>query len=246
MKLTAAALIALTGSIATADVAFNNFGPGDSYSGNGYILYGPQASPTQWTQGFQFTAQAGGPITKLVIPVQYLNGSTNNYSFEIYSDAGDLPGASIGVIGQTAGFINNSPPLPPPIEILPSGSITLTSGTKYWVVGFGSGDTQGTWHQNDNGQMGLRAWMAFGLPWQPGQIEMAAFRIEVAGGAPACYANCDNSTSNPVLTANDFQCFLNHYAAGDSVANCDGSTSSPLLTANDFQCFLNKYAAGCS
>ena len=29
-------------------------------------------------------------------------------------------------------------------------------------------------------------------------------------------------------------------------ANCDGSTSSPRLTANDFQCFLNAYAAGCT
>ena len=29
-------------------------------------------------------------------------------------------------------------------------------------------------------------------------------------------------------------------------ANCDGSTGVPRLTANDFQCFLDKYAAGCS
>ena len=29
-------------------------------------------------------------------------------------------------------------------------------------------------------------------------------------------------------------------------ANCDGSTANPSLTANDFQCFLNKFAAGCS
>jgi hypothetical protein len=62
----------------------------------------------------------------------------------------------------------------------------------------------------------------------------------------SCYANCDGSTSTPLLTANDFQCFLNEYAAGTSYANCDGSTAIPLLTANDFQCFLNAYAAGCT
>ncbi len=62
----------------------------------------------------------------------------------------------------------------------------------------------------------------------------------------ACAANCDGSTTVPVLTANDFQCFLNNYAAGLSSANCDGSTAVPILTANDFQCFLNNYAAGCS
>lgn len=61
-----------------------------------------------------------------------------------------------------------------------------------------------------------------------------------------CYANCDGSTSTPLLTANDFQCFLNEFAAQSAYANCDGSTVAPLLTANDFQCFLNKYAAGCS
>ncbi|MBX3376212.1 MAG: hypothetical protein KF678_04330 [Phycisphaeraceae bacterium] len=65
--------------------------------------------------------------------------------------------------------------------------------------------------------------------------------------APApCYANCDASTGTPALTANDFQCFLNSFAAGEAYANCDASTGSPALTANDFQCFLNKFATGCS
>lgn len=63
---------------------------------------------------------------------------------------------------------------------------------------------------------------------------------------PACYANCDDSTTPPILNANDFQCFLNAYAAGQSYANCDGAMSTPILTANDFQCFLNRFAAGCS
>jgi hypothetical protein len=60
-----------------------------------------------------------------------------------------------------------------------------------------------------------------------------------------CYANCDGSAVPPVLTANDFQCFLNAFAGGQSYANCDGSVVPPVLTANDFQCFLNVFAAGC-
>jgi hypothetical protein len=60
-----------------------------------------------------------------------------------------------------------------------------------------------------------------------------------------CYANCDASTTPPLLNANDFQCFLNIFAAGDAAANCDGSISAPVLNANDFQCFLNAFAAGC-
>jgi hypothetical protein len=59
----------------------------------------------------------------------------------------------------------------------------------------------------------------------------------------SCYANCDGSTGTPVLTPNDFACFLNRYAAGETYANCDGVGG---LTANDFACFLNAYAAGCS
>lgn len=66
------------------------------------------------------------------------------------------------------------------------------------------------------------------------------------GSDPAvCYANCDGSTIAPILTANDFLCFLNAFAASQSYANCDASTVVPLLNANDFQCFLNAFAAGC-
>ncbi len=83
-----------------------------------------------------------------------------------------------------------------------------------------------------------------------GQTSAATHTIRTGfwiGLAPAvCYANCDGSTSVPVLTANDFQCFLNAFAASQAYANCDASTTLPVLTANDFQCFLNSYAAACS
>ncbi|MBX3376080.1 MAG: hypothetical protein KF678_03650 [Phycisphaeraceae bacterium] len=77
-------------------------------------------------------------------------------------------------------------------------------------------------------------------------IQDFAFEIRGSALGGGCYANCDQSTGTPLLTANDFQCFLNKYAANDTYANCDGSTGTPLLTANDFQCFLNKFAAGCT
>jgi hypothetical protein len=64
-----------------------------------------------------------------------------------------------------------------------------------------------------------------------------------AGGS--CYANCDNSTTPPILNVLDFTCFLNKFAAGDPGANCDGSTIPPILNVLDFTCFLNRFAAGC-
>ncbi len=60
-----------------------------------------------------------------------------------------------------------------------------------------------------------------------------------------CYANCDQSTTPPILNILDFTCFLNKFAAGDPTANCDGSTTPPVLNILDFTCFLNAFAAGC-
>jgi hypothetical protein len=63
-------------------------------------------------------------------------------------------------------------------------------------------------------------------------------------GGP-CYANCDNSTTQPILNVLDFNCFLNRFSSGDTYANCDGSTVPPVLNVLDFNCFLNAFAAGC-
>ncbi len=75
-----------------------------------------------------------------------------------------------------------------------------------------------------------RAWIVSGLHLSP----------------PPCYANCDGSTSAPILNVLDFTCFLNRFAAADPAANCDGSTAPPVLNVLDFTCFLNRFAAGCS
>jgi trimeric autotransporter adhesin len=86
-----------------------------------------------------------------------------------------------------------------------------------------------------------------------------------AGGLPAvgiaawrdcarCYANCDGSTIEPVLNVEDFTCFINEFAIGQSLppaqqvghyANCDASTTPPVLNVEDFTCFINAFAAGC-
>src|SRR5262249_49757159 len=60
-----------------------------------------------------------------------------------------------------------------------------------------------------------------------------------------CYANCDESTTTPILNVADFACFLNRFASADSRANCDGSSTPPILNALDFSCFLNQFATGC-
>jgi len=78
----------------------------------------------------------------------------------------------------------------------------------------------------------------------PGVTDADFALVVVAGPLvvppPVCYADCDGVGG---LTANDFSCFLNAFANGQSYANCDGVGG---LTANDFSCFLNAYANGCS
>jgi hypothetical protein len=84
-------------------------------------------------------------------------------------------------------------------------------------------------------------------PFQPGGLLFQYVdNFTIGGGGPApCYANCDESTVAPVLNVQDFTCFLQRYAAGESYANCDESTVAPTLNVQDFTCFLQSYAAGC-
>jgi hypothetical protein len=73
------------------------------------------------------------------------------------------------------------------------------------------------------------------------------------GGADGpCYANCDGSTGEPLLNANDFVCFhTNFYLYWNApfaeqqacYANCNLVGG---LNAADFACFLGKYVLGCS
>ena len=65
------------------------------------------------------------------------------------------------------------------------------------------------------------------------------------GSPGVCYANCDQSTTAPVLNVADFTCFLQKFAAGDAYANCDQSTQPPVLNVADFTCFLQRFAGGC-
>jgi hypothetical protein len=109
----------------------------------------------------------------------------------------------------------------------------------WFTIDGGGGDTAGG------------AFTLSGTIGQPDAGAQAGGTFQVSNGfwgetTGACYANCDGSTVAPILNANDFQCFLNGYAANDSYANCDGSTVAPILNANDFQCFLNKFATGCT
>jgi hypothetical protein len=84
-------------------------------------------------------------------------------------------------------------------------------------------------------------------------VMMDSMEFDAFGGGP-CYANCDGSTTPPILNVEDFTCFINEFAAAQGLpagqqithyANCDQSTTAPVLNVEDFTCFINKFAQGC-
>jgi hypothetical protein len=77
----------------------------------------------------------------------------------------------------------------------------------------------------------------------PGFGQTGGGRIRVGHG---CYANCDGSTTPPILNVGDFTCYLQLFGAGDLYANCDGSWAPPVLNVGDFTCFLQRFAQGCN
>jgi hypothetical protein len=92
-------------------------------------------------------------------------------------------------------------------------------------------------------------------PWG-GNTNVRVFggRIYYNLGTTGCYANCDGSTTAPVLNVDDFTCFVNEFASAQSLpvaqqvvsyANCDNSTVTPVLNVDDFTCFINQFAQGC-
>lgn len=69
-----------------------------------------------------------------------------------------------------------------------------------------------------------------------------------------CYANCDGNSGEPMLSIDDFVCFIDRFASATALpheeqilhyANCDHSTVAPVLNVDDFMCFINAFAADC-
>jgi len=244
MKTRAAVIVLSLAGLSRADVAYDNFGPGSTFSGNGWLVMGPQAGI--WSHAFPVTPTVSGEITTITVAIAHLGGSTNNYTFQLRADAGGTPGPTIATLGSVAGL---TPGDPVPVSFSAGPGTSITAGTTYWVYASGQNDGFGTWLTSPNNG-GVRAYSfnggsSFTVEPLGSTNAQGAIRIEVTPAGGSCYANCDHSTGTPRLTGNDFVCFINAYAGGQSYANCDGSTGTPQLTGNDFVCFINQYATGC-
>ena len=127
-----------------------------------------------------------------------------------------------------------------------SGAVTWTSAQSFTQNANSNAIRWGTmfnfWFTANSGPTTSSATLGLFKPYTPSSI---SFNVQGPSGNVACYANCDGSSTAPILNVNDFQCFLNKFASQDPTANCDNSSTPPILNVNDFQCFTNAYAAGC-
>jgi hypothetical protein len=183
------------------------------------------------------TLSAGTPVRAdvNVTPTVTQIGSGFGYSYRV---------ANTGSAGVLAFFVNVQ------------GSVHELAAPTGWNAGtvIVGGFTRVAWAssdpQYDIGSGQSLAGFSFNSVLGPGGAPYEA--LDVPGQTffgtttgPTCYANCDGSVASPVLNVNDFICFLQRFAAGDTYANCDGSTTPPVLNVNDFVCFQSQFAAGC-
>jgi hypothetical protein len=141
-----------------ADTLYSNFGPGQTYVGNGWWDVGGVPGTGTQVVAFSFVPTATGALTGADLALAGLSSSTAPLNVFIESNSGGMPGTILDTLTQTGSI-----PTYPTTAVLNfacSGTCsTLDAGTTYWIVGqestptdlaywlYSFGDT-GTWYYN--------------------------------------------------------------------------------------------------
>jgi hypothetical protein len=190
--------------------------------------------------------------------VRDLGNGTWRYEYAVYNLSSDRSGGSFSVPVPTGAVITNigfNAPFYHSGELYsnsPWVNTCGTTGTLCWnspqtyaqninTNALRWGTMYNFWFDANAAPTSGNATLGLFKPGTPGSV---SFAVQVPVGAP-CYPNCDNSVEPPVINVQDFTCFLQRYAAGDSYANRDNSNVPPMLNVQDFTCFLQMYSAGC-
>jgi hypothetical protein len=216
-------------------------------------LGGFNSTPGAQEEADNFTLPQNSSITSGTFWAAYSDSTTppvtENLVLRFFTNVGGLPGTLVAtrtlsnVAVKDTGLIMapwNKPIYQYDVNF---AAVNLNAGT-YWVSALGN--TPGyTWAWARTNTLANAHAVRQGTgPWG---LSAGDFAFSLCGttSTPPCYANCDGSTTPPILNVADFTCFLTKFAAGDPYANCDGSTTPPVLNVADFTCFLTKFAAGC-
>jgi len=214
---------------------------------------------TSFSNDTSYFQGAGGPANPLTLGAgQIVSGSGRIYG-DVISGGKITPdqpfGATspIGIIEARSGALTMTPTSSLDIQLASAGSFDRITGNDTVAcsgtlnVSFVTpySPAPSAYFDIVTGASISGPFTATNLPPTGSTGPMHVVYFPTAARLVACYANCDGSNVAPILNVNDFTCFLNRFAAGDTYANCDGSTVPPILNVNDFTCFLNKFAAGC-
>jgi hypothetical protein len=214
------------------------------------------------TRGFWFQAPTSFVISGLRVPDESGHGLQNVQVFRLTAPPPIFPTTTNNLV-SLGRFIAQ-----PSANVIPT-SISVQSGQYIGILG-ACGDAL-MMHNSYSGENTFVtdiaghpatlkvAGMQFNLvTTQAGNIwthdTSPMSRVEVYYSELSCYANCDGSTTPPILNVEDFSCFINKFAEAQALphfeqlthyANCDNSTTAPVLNVEDFSCFINKFAQGC-
>jgi hypothetical protein len=167
----AALALATVATASQAVVAFDNFGPGDTYNtGVGWTVAGSAADTGPIRLAFQFTSGASGMLDKIILPVQFTSG-TNKAAVILRNDSGgvlgnwilsSLPGGLPNFGSGAAPLVITNPFTDP--NLYPH--LVLNDGSDYWLEvapdenvpgGTDTGaDSKLAWNLNSIGDLGYR------------------------------------------------------------------------------------------
>ncbi len=136
---------------ASAAVVYSNFGAGDSFnSSSAWILSGPTAAiGTVFQVAASFVPASDVYLDSIEVALRNVAGG-DSVNVRITEDDSGLPDPT---------FLDEETVLAPDAtEIVTanfSGSLQLSAGSTYWVWLFAPGDGDSSWHENDQGLLGL-------------------------------------------------------------------------------------------
>ncbi len=176
-SITVSALLVLAAA-ANAEIAFNNFGPGDTYNvAQGWRLEGDGSVFEDFVQGDQFTSAATGAVTRISLAAGLTVGP-NVLTITLYADNGmDFVGTQLGQWTLNDALGNQFEPNPPVVFDI-TGGPRLVAGQKYWLVANAPALGASVWNWNSIGDTGNHYVFNGGVGAVTTETR-GAFRVEV-------------------------------------------------------------------
>jgi hypothetical protein len=130
-----------------AQLAFSDFGPGNTYGSSGVSVGG------QFINGYKFTSAATGSVSEIAMGI----GGTGTFNLNLYTDNANTLGSSIWSASNIP--VGSSSPNSAVINVV--GGPALATGQNYWLVASGPANSAnwfnnsigaiGTWYHHDSG-----------------------------------------------------------------------------------------------